>query len=175
MNSGRNGQHPAPLSPALDLLDVRLQRESPKEPGMCLMFSCWVQSSTFNILHFLKLVFSLTERMTDSPPAQHPLWGQSRPHPTRHLILVSHVWEALHRHRHLFVIYWNLKFNDLNILFYDDVAAKLTTVPKVPVPTSIDSTGSGGKRKRKIQLVPSHRDDQISLVRSDILPNYKLP
>uniref|UniRef100_A0A3Q3WNP7 Uncharacterized protein n=1 Tax=Mola mola TaxID=94237 RepID=A0A3Q3WNP7_MOLML len=32
-----------------------------------------------------------------------------------------------------------------------------------PVPTTTDSPGSGGKRKRKIQLVSSHRDDQISL------------
>ncbi|XP_036975012.1 nuclear envelope pore membrane protein POM 121 [Acanthopagrus latus] len=43
------------------------------------------------------------------------------------------------------------------------VSFKLMTVPKVPVTTSTDSTGSGGKRKRKIQLVSSHRDDQISL------------
>ncbi|XP_070699775.1 nuclear envelope pore membrane protein POM 121 [Pempheris klunzingeri] len=43
------------------------------------------------------------------------------------------------------------------------VAANLTPVPKVPVPTSAYSTGSGGKRKRKIQLVSSHRDDHISL------------
>ncbi|XP_030294210.1 nuclear envelope pore membrane protein POM 121 [Sparus aurata] len=43
------------------------------------------------------------------------------------------------------------------------VSLKLATVPKVPVTTSTDSTGSGGKRKRKIQLVSSHRDDQISL------------
>ncbi|XP_035519676.1 nuclear envelope pore membrane protein POM 121-like, partial [Morone saxatilis] len=47
--------------------------------------------------------------------------------------------------------------------FYDDVTAKLTPVPKVPVTTSAASTGSGGKRKRKIQLVSSHRDDHISL------------
>ncbi|XP_073335614.1 nuclear envelope pore membrane protein POM 121 [Pagrus major] len=43
------------------------------------------------------------------------------------------------------------------------VTSKLTPVPRVPVTTSTDSTGSGGKRKRKIQLVSSHRDDQISL------------
>ncbi|XP_059207247.1 nuclear envelope pore membrane protein POM 121 [Centropristis striata] len=43
------------------------------------------------------------------------------------------------------------------------VTSKLTPVPKVPVTTSSDSTGSGGKRKRKIQLVSSQRDDQISL------------
>nr|XP_046266278.1 nuclear envelope pore membrane protein POM 121 [Scatophagus argus] len=43
------------------------------------------------------------------------------------------------------------------------VTSKLTPVPKVPVTTSADSAGSGGKRKRKIQLVSSHRDDQISL------------
>ncbi|XP_070839544.1 nuclear envelope pore membrane protein POM 121 isoform X1 [Chaetodon trifascialis] len=41
--------------------------------------------------------------------------------------------------------------------------SKLTSVPKVPVTTSTDSTGSGGKRKRKIQLVSSHRNDHISL------------
>ncbi|XP_076607057.1 nuclear envelope pore membrane protein POM 121 isoform X2 [Chaetodon auriga] len=41
--------------------------------------------------------------------------------------------------------------------------SKLTPVPKVPVTTSTDSTGSGGKRKRKIQLVSSHRNDHISL------------
>ncbi|XP_037604473.1 nuclear envelope pore membrane protein POM 121 [Sebastes umbrosus] len=41
--------------------------------------------------------------------------------------------------------------------------SKQTPVLKIPVPTSTDSTGSGGKRKRKIQLVSSHRDDQISL------------
>ncbi|XP_068571771.1 nuclear envelope pore membrane protein POM 121 [Cebidichthys violaceus] len=41
--------------------------------------------------------------------------------------------------------------------------SKLTPVPKVPVTTSTDSAGSGGKRKRKIQLVSSHRDDHISL------------
>uniref|UniRef100_A0A3Q4BID1 Uncharacterized protein n=1 Tax=Mola mola TaxID=94237 RepID=A0A3Q4BID1_MOLML len=40
---------------------------------------------------------------------------------------------------------------------------KLTPVHKAPVPTTTDSPGSGGKRKRKIQLVSSHRDDQISL------------
>lgn len=51
---------------------------------------------------------------------------------------------------------------------------KLTTVPKVPVTTSTDSTGSGGKRKRKIQLVSSHRDDQISLVRSATLSDFML-
>ncbi|XP_031725008.1 nuclear envelope pore membrane protein POM 121 [Anarrhichthys ocellatus] len=43
------------------------------------------------------------------------------------------------------------------------VTSKLTPVPKVPVTTSTDSAGSGGKRKRKIQLVSSHRDDHISL------------
>ncbi|XP_040006036.1 nuclear envelope pore membrane protein POM 121 isoform X2 [Xiphias gladius] len=43
------------------------------------------------------------------------------------------------------------------------VISKVTPVPKVPVTTSADSTGSGGKRKRKIQLVSSHRDDHISL------------
>ncbi|XP_032389414.1 nuclear envelope pore membrane protein POM 121 isoform X2 [Etheostoma spectabile] len=43
------------------------------------------------------------------------------------------------------------------------VTSKLTPVPKVPVTTSTDSTGSGGKRKRKIQLVSIHRDDHISL------------
>uniref|UniRef100_A0A3Q2UNX3 POM121 transmembrane nucleoporin n=1 Tax=Fundulus heteroclitus TaxID=8078 RepID=A0A3Q2UNX3_FUNHE len=42
-------------------------------------------------------------------------------------------------------------------------ASKQTPVPKVPVTTTADSTGSGGKRKRKIQLVSSNRDDQISL------------
>ncbi|KAM4547261.1 nuclear envelope pore membrane protein POM 121 [Fundulus diaphanus] len=41
--------------------------------------------------------------------------------------------------------------------------SKQTPVPKVPVTTTADSTGSGGKRKRKIQLVSSNRDDQISL------------
>ncbi|XP_053298107.1 nuclear envelope pore membrane protein POM 121 [Pleuronectes platessa] len=41
--------------------------------------------------------------------------------------------------------------------------SKLAAVPKVLVPTSSDSTSSGGKRKRKIQLVSSHRDDEISL------------
>uniref|UniRef100_A0A3Q3X2T0 Uncharacterized protein n=1 Tax=Mola mola TaxID=94237 RepID=A0A3Q3X2T0_MOLML len=45
----------------------------------------------------------------------------------------------------------------------DQVASKLTPVHKAPVPTTTDSPGSGGKRKRKIQLVSSHRDDQISL------------
>ncbi|XP_045896041.1 nuclear envelope pore membrane protein POM 121 isoform X2 [Micropterus dolomieu] len=43
------------------------------------------------------------------------------------------------------------------------VTSKLTPVPKVPVTTSTDSPGSGGLRKRKIQLVSSHRDDHISL------------
>ncbi|XP_047235340.1 nuclear envelope pore membrane protein POM 121 isoform X2 [Girardinichthys multiradiatus] len=41
--------------------------------------------------------------------------------------------------------------------------SKQTPVLKVPVTTTTDSTGSGGKRKRKIQLVSSNRDDQISL------------
>uniref|UniRef100_A0A3Q3DQL5 POM121 transmembrane nucleoporin n=1 Tax=Hippocampus comes TaxID=109280 RepID=A0A3Q3DQL5_HIPCM len=41
--------------------------------------------------------------------------------------------------------------------------AKQTPVLKVPVTTSTNSAGSGGKRKRKIQLVSSNRDDQISL------------
>ncbi|XP_034539005.1 nuclear envelope pore membrane protein POM 121 [Notolabrus celidotus] len=43
------------------------------------------------------------------------------------------------------------------------VTSKLTPAPKVPVTPSAGSTGSGGKRKRKIQLVSSNRDDQISL------------
>ncbi|XP_028277336.1 nuclear envelope pore membrane protein POM 121 [Parambassis ranga] len=43
------------------------------------------------------------------------------------------------------------------------VTSKQTPVPKIPVTSSTDSTGSGGKRKRKIQLVSSNRDDQISL------------
>ncbi|XP_003970879.3 nuclear envelope pore membrane protein POM 121 [Takifugu rubripes] len=43
------------------------------------------------------------------------------------------------------------------------VTSDLTPVPKVPVTTSINSTGSGGKRKRRIQLISSHRDDNISL------------
>ncbi|KAM7397517.1 hypothetical protein PAMA_005697 [Pampus argenteus] len=43
------------------------------------------------------------------------------------------------------------------------VTSKLTPVPKIPVTTSKESTGSGGKRKRKIQLVSSHRDNHISL------------
>ncbi|XP_054611997.1 nuclear envelope pore membrane protein POM 121 [Dunckerocampus dactyliophorus] len=41
--------------------------------------------------------------------------------------------------------------------------SKQTPAPKVPVTTSTDSTGSGGKRKRKIQLVSANRDDHISL------------
>uniref|UniRef100_A0A8D3A6Q5 POM121 transmembrane nucleoporin n=1 Tax=Scophthalmus maximus TaxID=52904 RepID=A0A8D3A6Q5_SCOMX len=56
-----------------------------------------------------------------------------------------------------------LKHKYLDSSLYFDVAAKLIPVPKVPVTTSTDSTGSGGKRKRKIQLVSSHRDDHISL------------
>ncbi|XP_071770125.1 nuclear envelope pore membrane protein POM 121 [Centroberyx gerrardi] len=43
------------------------------------------------------------------------------------------------------------------------ITSILTPVPKVSVTTSSDSTGSGGKRKRKIQLVSSHRGDHISL------------
>ncbi|KAI9531929.1 hypothetical protein NQZ68_036735 [Dissostichus eleginoides] len=43
------------------------------------------------------------------------------------------------------------------------VTSKCTPALKLPVTPSADSTGSGGKRKRKIQLVLSHRDDQISL------------
>ncbi|XP_029028756.1 nuclear envelope pore membrane protein POM 121 [Betta splendens] len=43
------------------------------------------------------------------------------------------------------------------------VTSKLTPVPKVPVATLRDSTDSGGKRKRKIQLVSNHRDDLITL------------
>ncbi|CAN9501179.1 unnamed protein product [Ophioblennius macclurei] len=43
------------------------------------------------------------------------------------------------------------------------VASKQTPLPSVPVVASSDSVGSGGKRKRKIPLVSSHRDDQISL------------
>ncbi|KAM7373919.1 hypothetical protein PAMP_006607 [Pampus punctatissimus] len=43
------------------------------------------------------------------------------------------------------------------------VTSKLTPVPKIPVTTSEESTSSGGKRKRKIQLVSSHRDNHISL------------
>ncbi|KAM8900078.1 nuclear envelope pore membrane protein POM 121 [Spinachia spinachia] len=43
------------------------------------------------------------------------------------------------------------------------VTSKLTPVPKVLFTTSADSTGSGGKRKRKIQLVSRDRDDHISM------------
>ncbi|KAM6907116.1 nuclear envelope pore membrane protein POM 121 [Xenentodon cancila] len=43
------------------------------------------------------------------------------------------------------------------------ITSNLTPIPKLPVTTSTNSAGSGGKRKRKIQLVSSHRDDQISL------------
>lgn len=62
----------------------------------------------------------------------------------------------------------SVTYLDLVLLsfFYVDVAAQLTPVPKIPVTTPAYSTGSGGKRKRKIQLVSSHRDDHISLVRS---------
>ncbi|CAK6971404.1 nuclear envelope pore membrane protein POM 121 [Scomber scombrus] len=45
----------------------------------------------------------------------------------------------------------------------EPVTSKLTPVPKIPVTTSKESTGSGGKRKRKIQLLPSHPDNHISL------------
>ncbi|KAM4727087.1 nuclear envelope pore membrane protein POM 121 [Anableps anableps] len=41
--------------------------------------------------------------------------------------------------------------------------SKQTPASKVSVTTTVDSTGSSGKRKRKIQLVSSNRDDQISL------------
>ncbi|XP_015239096.1 PREDICTED: nuclear envelope pore membrane protein POM 121-like [Cyprinodon variegatus] len=41
--------------------------------------------------------------------------------------------------------------------------SKQTPTPKFPVKTPLDSTGSGGKRKRKIQLVSSNRDDHITL------------
>ncbi|XP_028322973.1 nuclear envelope pore membrane protein POM 121 [Gouania willdenowi] len=41
--------------------------------------------------------------------------------------------------------------------------SKLTPIPKLPVISTTDSTGSGGKRKRKIQLVSRNRDDHISL------------
>uniref|UniRef100_A0A672HKZ8 POM121 transmembrane nucleoporin n=1 Tax=Salarias fasciatus TaxID=181472 RepID=A0A672HKZ8_SALFA len=41
--------------------------------------------------------------------------------------------------------------------------SKVTPAPSVPVLTSSASAGSGGKRKRKIPLVSSLRDDQISL------------
>ncbi|XP_008330877.1 nuclear envelope pore membrane protein POM 121 [Cynoglossus semilaevis] len=43
------------------------------------------------------------------------------------------------------------------------ITSKLTPIAKIPIATSVDSTGSGGKRKRKIQLVSSNREDQISL------------
>ncbi|XP_037126064.1 nuclear envelope pore membrane protein POM 121 isoform X2 [Syngnathus acus] len=42
-------------------------------------------------------------------------------------------------------------------------APKQSPVPKVPATSSINFAGSGGKRKRRIQLVSSKRDDQISL------------
>ncbi|XP_061559211.1 nuclear envelope pore membrane protein POM 121 [Phycodurus eques] len=41
--------------------------------------------------------------------------------------------------------------------------SKQTPVPKITVTTSKNSAGSSGKRKRKIQLVSTNRDDQISL------------
>lgn len=60
-------------------------------------------------------------------------------------------------------------FRDIKLLsiycaLYDDVPVKLAPLPKVQLNTSSDSGGSG-KRKRKIQLVSSNRDDHISLVR----------
>lgn len=59
-------------------------------------------------------------------------------------------------------------FRDIKLLYiycaYDDVPVKLAPLPKVQLNTSPDSGGSG-KRKRKIQLVSSNRDDHISLVR----------
>ncbi|KAM8835565.1 nuclear envelope pore membrane protein POM 121 [Synchiropus picturatus] len=39
--------------------------------------------------------------------------------------------------------------------------SKVTPPPKIPITTTPDSTGSGGKRKRKIQLVSVNRDDPI--------------
>ncbi|XP_017275304.1 nuclear envelope pore membrane protein POM 121 isoform X2 [Kryptolebias marmoratus] len=45
----------------------------------------------------------------------------------------------------------------------DPDTSKQTPVPKAPVATSAASPGSGGKRKRKIQLVSSRRDDHIAL------------
>lgn len=53
-----------------------------------------------------------------------------------------------------------------NFILALNVAAELTPVSKVPVTTSVNSIFSGGKRKRKIQLVSSHRDDNVSLVSS---------
>ncbi|RVE64279.1 hypothetical protein OJAV_G00144190 [Oryzias javanicus] len=41
--------------------------------------------------------------------------------------------------------------------------SKLTLVPIVPVLSASDSVGSGGRRKRKIELVSNNRDDNISL------------
>ncbi|XP_078786938.1 nuclear envelope pore membrane protein POM 121 isoform X2 [Oryzias latipes] len=41
--------------------------------------------------------------------------------------------------------------------------SKPTLAPNVPVTSASDSVGGGGKRKRKIQLVSSNRDDHISL------------
>ncbi|KAM4620166.1 nuclear envelope pore membrane protein POM 121 [Polymixia lowei] len=43
------------------------------------------------------------------------------------------------------------------------ITSKLTPVPMVPAAASSDLAGSGGKRKRKIQLVSSCRGDQIFL------------
>ncbi|XP_076017379.1 nuclear envelope pore membrane protein POM 121 [Genypterus blacodes] len=42
------------------------------------------------------------------------------------------------------------------------VTSKVTPVPRIPL-TPSHCTGSGGKRKRKIQLVSSHRNDHICL------------
>lgn len=50
------------------------------------------------------------------------------------------------------------------LLICPEFAAKLTPVPKLPDRLSSDTTASGGKRKRKIQLVSGHGDEQISLV-----------
>lgn len=52
----------------------------------------------------------------------------------------------------------------LFVLLCVDFAAKLTPAPKLPVLLSSDSPASGGKRKRRIQLVSSHGENQISLV-----------
>lgn len=96
-----------------------------------------------------------------SLPAQHLQLGQTRLPPTRHLLLVRIMYTS---HNTDLLFHWvNIKW--IWFIHYDYFAAKLTPVPKVPVTTSTDSTGSGGKRKRKIQLVSSHRDDHITLVR----------
>lgn len=117
--------------------------------------------------HTFKHMVSFAERTKGNLPAHPPLRGRTRQPLKMYLFLVgstNHLQEL--RVLKMLWIFFVACSKVTKYISCLNFAAKLTPVPKLPVLLSSDSPASGGKRKRKIQLVSSHGENQISLVRT---------